>query len=83
MVLGRRGDVLIFAVRKICDKYLGVGREAYMAFMDLEKVYDGIDRNALWQVLRIYGIGGSLCKAVQSFYSESRACVKGESGMSK
>ena len=53
-----------------------------MEFMDLEKAYAGIDRNALWQVLRIYGIRGSLCKAVQSFYSESRACVKGESGMS-
>ena len=30
-----------------------------MAFMDFEKAYDGIDRNALWQVLRIYGIGGA------------------------
>ena len=47
-------------MRQKCDKYSGVSREVYMAFMDLEKVNDGIDRNALWQVLRIYGIGGNL-----------------------
>ena len=57
----------IFAVRQLCEKYLGVNKEVYMAFMDLEKVYDTIDRNALWQVLRIYGVGGNLLKAVQSF----------------
>ena len=49
-----------------------------MAVMDLEKAYDGIDMNALCQVLRIYGIGGSLRKVVQSFYCESRACVRYE-----
>ena len=37
----------IFVVRQICDKYLGVNREIYMAFMDLEKAYDRIDSNAL------------------------------------
>ena len=73
----------IFTVRQICEKYMGVNREVYMAFMDLEKAYDRVDRSALWQVLRIYGVGGNLLKAVQSFYSESRACVKGESGVSE
>ena len=41
-------------MRQICDKYSGVSREVHMEFMDLEKAYAGIDRNALWQVLRIY-----------------------------
>ena len=26
--------------------------------------------------LRVYGVGGKLCKAVQSFYVDSRACVQ-------
>ena len=34
-------------------------------------------------MFRIYGVGGNLLKAVQSFYSESRACVRGESGVSE
>ena len=65
-------------MRQICDGYLGVSREVYMAFMDLEKAYDGINRNALLHILRIYGIGGSLRKVAQSFYSESRTCVRHE-----
>ena len=47
-------------MRPIYDKYSGVSREVYMEFMDLEKAYAGIDRNGLWQVMRIYGIGGEL-----------------------
>ena len=44
--------------------------------MDLEKAYDTIDRHGMWQVLRVYGVGGKLLKAVQSFYVESTACVR-------
>ena len=58
----------IFAVRQLCEKYLGVNKELYMAFMDLGKAYDRMDRDALWQVLRIYGVGGNLLRAVQMFY---------------
>ena len=37
--------------------------------------YDTIDRHGMWQMLRVYGVGGKLLKAVQSFYVYSRACV--------
>ena len=29
----------------------------------------------MWQMLRVYGVGGKLLKAVQNFYVDSRACV--------
>ena len=29
----------------------------------------------MWQMLRVYGVGGKLLKAVQSSYVDSRACV--------
>ena len=48
----------------------------FWAFMDLEKAYDRIDREALWTVLRMYGIGGRLLEGVKSFYRNSRACVR-------
>ena len=38
--------------------------------------YDTIDRHGMWQMLRVYGVGGKLLKAVQSFYVDSRACVR-------
>ena len=34
-----------------------------MALLGLEKVYARIDRNGLWQVLRIYGVGGNLLRS--------------------
>ena len=39
--------------------------------MDLEKAYDTIDRHGMWQILRVYGVGGKLLKAVQSCYIDS------------
>jgi hypothetical protein len=63
-------------VRQVCEKYLAKGKDVFWAFMDLEKAYDRIDREALWRVLRLYGVGGHLLKAVQSFYADSRACVR-------
>ena len=41
--------------------------------MDLENAYDMIDRHGMWQMLRVYGVGGKLLEAVQSFYVDSRA----------
>ena len=44
--------------------------------MLMEKAYDTIDRHGMWQMLRVYVVGGKLLKAVQSFYVDSRACVR-------
>ena len=35
-----------------------------------------MDRDALWQLLRLYEVGVKLLKAVQSFYVDSSACVR-------
>ncbi len=45
--------------------------------MDLEKAYDRVDREALWRVLKIYGVGRQLLKGIQAFYREAIACVRG------
>lgn len=66
----------IFALRDVCEKYLEKNKSVYLAFMDLEKAYDRVDREALWKVLRMYGVGGKLLGAVKSFYVGSRACVR-------
>ena len=55
----------VFAVRKVCEKYLANRKDVFWAFMDLEKAYDTIDRHGMWQMLRVYGVGAKLLKAVQ------------------
>ena len=55
----------------MCEKYLANGKNVFWAFMDLEKGHDTIDRHGMWQMLRVYGVGGKLLKVVQSFYVDS------------
>ena len=74
--IGRGCVYQIFAVRQVSEKYLEKGKDVYWAFMDLEKAYDRIDRNAMWKMLSMYGVGGKLLTAVKSFYVDSRACVR-------
>ena len=73
---GRGCTDQIFTVRQICEKYLGKGKDVYFAFLDLEKAYDRVDRDAMWNVLRLYGIGSRLLRGVKSLYVGSKACVR-------
>ena len=46
-----------------------------MGFMDLEKVYDSVNKEVLWQVLRMYDGGGKLFNGIKSMHVSSLACV--------
>ena len=50
----------------------------YMGFMDLEKSYDRVNREALWQGLRIYDVCCKLLNGIKSMYVDSLAYVKGK-----
>ena len=54
----------VLVVRQVCEKYLAKGK------------VDRVDREAMWRMLGIYGVGGKLLSAVKSFYVDSRACVR-------
>ena len=66
----------VFALRSIVEKYLEKKREVYVAFMDLEKAYDRVDREAMWRVLQMYGVNGRLIEAIKGFYLEIKRCVR-------
>ena len=38
-------------MRQVVEKTIENDKEAYMAFVDLEKVYDNVSREKLWMVL--------------------------------
>ena len=73
----------IFSVKMTVEKYLAKDRKLYAAFMDLEKAYDRVDWNALWDVLKIYGVGGQLLNGIKAFYKEASACVRVNGEMSE
>ena len=49
-------------------------RRVYVSFIDLKKAYDRINRDALWQVLRMHGVGGKLLGGIKSMYVDNLAC---------
>ena len=38
----------LFGVRHLCEKFLAKGKDLFWAFIDLEKAYGRVDRDALW-----------------------------------
>ena len=42
----------------------------------IQNAYGAIDRHGMWQTLGVYGVRGKLVKAAESFYVDSRACVR-------
>ncbi len=61
---GRECVDQIFAMKRLVEGYLGKDETLYAAFMDLEMAYNRVDREALWSVLRYYGVCGQLLKGI-------------------
>ena len=58
----------IFTIRQLSEKVLEKNKQMVIACIDLEKAYDKVSRDRLWQVLESYGIQGGLLRAIQSMY---------------
>ena len=48
----------------------------YIGFIDLEKVFDRVNMEALWQVLRMYDVGCKCLNGIKSMYVDCLACVR-------
>ena len=55
----------MFAVRQLCEKYQANGDRCILGVVDLEKASDTIDRQCMWKMLRVQGVGGKLLKVMQ------------------
>ena len=55
-------------------------RRMYVGFMDLKKAYDRVNREALWQVLRMYDVGVKVMNGIKSMYVNSLASVRVKGG---
>ena len=75
-----RGVDQIFTLKQIGEKAREKKRRVYWGFINLEKAYDRVNREALWQVLRIYDVGGKLLNGIKSMCVNSLPCarVKGD-----
>ena len=61
----------IFTLKQIGEKAQEKKWRVYVSCMDLEKAYHKINREVLWQVLRMYYVG-----SIKSMYANRLACVR-------
>ena len=54
-----------------------------LVFIDLQKSYDRVNREALWLVLRIYDVRSKLLGVTKSMYVDCLACVREKWGESE
>ena len=65
----------VFTLRQVMEKAIEKRRELFVAFSDLEKAYDRVNRVKLWEALRQAQVEEGLVRAVQSLYMECEARV--------
>ena len=73
---GRGCAEQIFVMRQLTEKMIKMGKKLCAVFVDLEKAYDKVCREELWESLRRYGVSGGLLKMIKSMYQASEACVR-------
>ena len=63
---GRGCADMVFCTRQLVEKAREHNTTLYLLFVDLRKAYDSVPREALWQVLRKYGVPPSLVTIIRS-----------------
>ena len=53
---GRGTTDAIFVEKQLQEKYLAANKRLYMAFVDLEKAFDGVPRKIIWWAIRKLGV---------------------------
>ena len=73
---GRRCVDEVSVMKQMREKFVDKNKCLYVAYMDVEKGYDRVDRDAMWRAMGMYRINGQLLKAVQRLYEKSELCVR-------
>ena len=74
---------MIFALRQLIEKHWEFNKPLYIAFLDLEIVFDRIPRGNLWQALNTYEIPIDLQRAIESTYNVCLSKVNTQMGGGK
>jgi hypothetical protein len=65
---GRSCINMVFVLRKLIEESAEFQRALYVNFVDFEKVFDSVFREALWKVLREYGITEKMISMMKALY---------------
>ena len=72
----KRGTTdLIFTLKQLQEKAKEQQSQIYVAFIDLAKAFDSINRKALWQIMGRFGIPPKFLKVCESLHENNYASV--------
>ena len=54
-------------MRQLAEKMIEKDKRIYSGFVDLEKAYDRVCREELWEALQKYSVSGGLLRVIKSF----------------
>jgi exonuclease III len=72
----RRTSDCVFILSSIINSQLSQKRKLYTAFVDFQKAFDSINRDALWSKLLSMGMSSKIVKILQVIYTDVKSCVR-------
>ena len=67
---------MTFVARQLQEKSMEQQRLIYFAFIDLTKVYNTVNRQALWQLLERYGVPAKLLNIIKDLHIGMKGTVR-------
>ena len=80
---GRSTTDAIFCLRMLSQKWTEGQKAVHCAFIDLEKAYDRVPREELWECLRLAETSECYKKIIQDIYDGTTKTVKSAAGLTK
>ena len=68
----------IFTLRRVMEETRDECISLFMCFIDLKAAYDTINREALWEIVRRYGVSTKLVRLMQAIYCDTQSAVRVE-----
>jgi hypothetical protein len=65
----------IFTIQEIISKAIEKSRTIYIAFLDMEKAFDRVPRDKLWEGLQVRNVDVKLVNVIKCMYRVTRNCV--------
>ena len=73
---GRSCQDHIFTLRQVAEKTHRFNEETHICFVDLQKAFDSVKREELWQALQEHDVDYKLIEAIKAFYKNAESEVQ-------